>query len=71
MTELILVPAEQKYVEEIGRICFESFRELHDRHFFPRDFPTAFHQIRNSSFVLYVRPVSTEGFLRRAVGRSK
>jgi hypothetical protein len=39
MTELILVPAEQKYVEEIGRICFESLRELHDRHFFPRDFP--------------------------------
>jgi hypothetical protein len=71
MTELILVPAEQKYVEEIGRICFESLRELHDRHFFPRDFPTGFHQMRNSSSVPYVNPVFTEGFLRRAVGRSK
>ena len=45
MTELILVPAEQKYVEEIGRIRFESFKELHDRHFFPRDFPTGFHRM--------------------------
>jgi GNAT superfamily N-acetyltransferase len=39
MVELRLVPAERNYVGEIGRICFESFRDIHDRHLFPRDLP--------------------------------
>ena len=40
MGELRLVPADRKHVEEIGRICFESSRELHDRHHLLRDFPS-------------------------------
>lgn len=36
---LELVAAEPHQVSEIGRICFEAFKSIHDRHGFPRDFP--------------------------------
>ncbi len=36
---LELVPAEPKHINEIGRICFEAFKSIHDKHAFPRDFP--------------------------------
>ncbi|HWP90800.1 MAG TPA: GNAT family N-acetyltransferase [Thermodesulfobacteriota bacterium] len=36
---LELVPAEPKHINEIGRICFEAFKSIHDKHVFPRDFP--------------------------------
>ena len=39
-TDLVLVPAESHHVDEIGRICFKAFRTIHDKHAFPRDFPT-------------------------------
>ena len=35
-----LVPAEPQHVSELGSICFESFREIHDRGCGTRDFPT-------------------------------
>ena len=35
-----LVPAEPQHARELGRICFESFREVHDRGCGTRDFPT-------------------------------
>ncbi len=35
-----LVPAEPQHAKELGSICFESFRELHDRACGTRDFPT-------------------------------
>jgi GNAT superfamily N-acetyltransferase len=35
-----LVPAEPQHVSELGSICFESFREIHDRACVTRDFPT-------------------------------
>lgn len=38
--DLILVPAESQHLDEIGRICFEAFKTIHDRYAFPRDFPT-------------------------------
>ena len=38
--EIELVPPEPKYVNELGRICFEAFKSIHDRHAFPGDFPT-------------------------------
>ena len=34
-----LVPAEPQHVSELGRICFEAFKELHDRGCGTRDFP--------------------------------
>lgn len=37
---LELVPPEPQHVSELGRICFEAFRSIQDRHAFPRDFPT-------------------------------
>src|SRR5919206_3308939 len=35
-----LVPAEPQHVSEIGKLCFEAFREVHDRGCGTRDFPT-------------------------------
>src|SRR5215217_1776694 len=35
-----LVTAEPHHVSELGRICFEAFREVHDRGCGTRDFPT-------------------------------
>ena len=40
---LELVPAKPEHVDEMGRICYEAFKDIHDRHGFPPDFPsTAF-----------------------------
>lgn len=38
---LELVRAEPQHVSEAGRICYEAFKDLHDRHRFPLDFPSA------------------------------
>ena len=35
-----LVPTVPQQVSELGRICFEAFKELHDRACGTRDFPT-------------------------------
>jgi GNAT superfamily N-acetyltransferase len=36
-----LVLAESQHVGEMGRICYEAFKDLHDRHRFPLDLPSA------------------------------
>ena len=36
-----LVRAESQHVGEMGRICYEAFKELHDRHRLPLDVPSA------------------------------
>ena len=38
---LELVRAESQHVGEMGRICYEAFKNLHDRHHFPVDLPSA------------------------------
>jgi ribosomal protein S18 acetylase RimI-like enzyme len=38
---LELVRAESQHVGEMGRICYEAFKNLHDRHHFPLDLPSA------------------------------
>ncbi len=35
-----LVPAEPQHAKELGSICFEAFRDVHDRGCGSRDFPT-------------------------------
>src|ERR671913_1356426 len=35
-----LVPAEPQHVNKIARICFEAFKDIHDRGCGTRDFPT-------------------------------
>src|SRR5215211_5180163 len=35
-----LVPAEPQHAKELGNICFEAFKDLHDRGCGTRDFPT-------------------------------
>ncbi len=37
---LRLARAEPQHVGEIARVCFEAFKEIDDRHGFPRGFPT-------------------------------
>lgn len=39
MDKIELITPEPQHVPELGRICFEAFRSIHDRHAFPRDFP--------------------------------
>lgn len=39
MDKITLFTPEPRHVPELGRICFEAFRSIHDRHAFPRDFP--------------------------------
>jgi GNAT superfamily N-acetyltransferase len=38
---LELVPAKPEHISELGRICYEAFKDLADRHGFPTDFPSA------------------------------
>jgi ribosomal protein S18 acetylase RimI-like enzyme len=35
-----LVPAETQHVSELGRICYEAFKDIADRHGFTPDFPS-------------------------------
>jgi len=37
---LELVRAESEHVGEMGRICYEAFKELHERHHLPLDLPS-------------------------------
>ncbi|HEX6897644.1 MAG TPA: GNAT family N-acetyltransferase [Bryobacteraceae bacterium] len=36
-----LVEATSEHVPELGRICYEAFKDIADRHHFPPDFPSA------------------------------
>ena len=38
---LELVPARSEHVSELGRICYEAFKDISDRHHFPSDFQSA------------------------------
>jgi ribosomal protein S18 acetylase RimI-like enzyme len=40
---LQLVQATPEHVSELGRICYEAFKDIADRHNFPPDFPNAQH----------------------------
>ena len=42
-TAIQLVAAESQHVNELGRICYEAFKDLHDRHGFPLDLVSAAH----------------------------
>lgn len=36
-----LAPAQREHVDELGRICYEAFKDISDRHGFPSDFTSA------------------------------
>ncbi len=38
--KLTIAPIEAGHTKELGRICFEAFKSIHDKHAFERDFPT-------------------------------
>lgn len=40
-TGIQLVEAKPEHVSELGRICYEAFKDIADRHGFPPDFPSA------------------------------
>jgi predicted N-acetyltransferase YhbS len=49
---LEVVPAKPEHVDEMGRICYEAFKDIADRHHFPPDFPsTAFARMVLGSLV--------------------
>ncbi len=50
-----LVEACPEHVGELGRICYEAFKDLADRHGFPPDFPSA-HFARRVIGMLVARP---------------
>ena len=35
-----LVPAEPQHISELGRICYEAFKDIAERHGFAPDFPS-------------------------------
>jgi hypothetical protein len=35
-----LIPARAEHIPELGRICYEAFKDLQDRHRFLVDFPS-------------------------------
>jgi GNAT superfamily N-acetyltransferase len=39
--EIQLVPAEPPHAPELGRICYEAFKDIAESHGFPPDFPSA------------------------------
>ncbi len=39
--EIQLAPAEARHVPELGRICYEAFKDIAESHGFPPDFPSA------------------------------
>ena len=39
--EIQLVPAKTEHVPELGRICYEAFKDIAESHGFPPDFPSA------------------------------
>jgi GNAT superfamily N-acetyltransferase len=39
--EIQLVPAKPQHVPELGRICYEAFKDIAESHDFPPDFPNA------------------------------
>lgn len=38
--KITVAPIEAGHTKELGRICFEAFKSIHDKHAFERDFPT-------------------------------
>lgn len=39
--EIQLAPADSQHVPELGRICYEAFKDIAESHGFPPDFPSA------------------------------
>ena len=37
---LELTPARPEHISELGRICYEAFKDISDKHHFPSDFPS-------------------------------
>jgi hypothetical protein len=36
-----LISPRAEHASELGRICYEAFKDIVDRHHFPPDFPSA------------------------------
>jgi hypothetical protein len=39
-TSVELIPAKPEHAGELGRICYEAFKDIADRHAFPPDVPS-------------------------------
>jgi GNAT superfamily N-acetyltransferase len=67
MKTIEFITPEPQHLPELGRICFEAFRSIHDRHGFPRDFPDVETAIKVVS--LLGRSPEVFGVAARAEGR--
>jgi GNAT superfamily N-acetyltransferase len=66
MNTFELVPAGPEHVSAIGRICYESFKGVHEAHGFPPDFPSVEIALRDgqpvgSNFLMMTDPVAGVG----------
>ena len=67
MLNVELIKPEPEHVPELGRICFEAFKGIHDRHAFPRDVPTV--EIANMIMEMLVSRKDFYGVASRVDGR--
>jgi GNAT superfamily N-acetyltransferase len=67
MNNIELIKPSPEHVPELGRICFEAFRSIHDRHGFVRDFPDLETAVKVIG--LMTNSPSVSGVAARADGR--
>lgn len=67
MLNVELIKPEPEHVPELGRICFEAFKGIHDRHSFPRDVPTV--EIANMIIEMLISRKDFYGVAARVDGR--
>ena len=67
MTRVELIRPEPQHVSELGRICFEAFKSIHDRHAFPRDIPNV--EMARHIIGLFISEKNFHGVAARVDGR--
>lgn len=67
MANLELLRPEPGHVPELARICFEAFKEIHDRHAFPRDIPNV--ELAERILGLFISGKHSYGVAARVDGR--
>lgn len=67
MQQIQLVAPQREDAPELARIAFEAFAGIHDRHRFPRDFPTM--ELAQHAFNILVAHPTIEGVVAKVDGK--
>lgn len=67
MADIKLIPPEPQHIPELARICFEAFKDIHDRHAFPRDIPNL--ELASQIMGLFISGKNFHGVAARVDGR--